>query len=208
VPLVIFDLDNTLVDRDRAFRRWAAEFVADRGLDPAEVEWLVATDGDGFTPRPAFAASVRDRYRLDEPPEALLGLVRERTVELLEPDPRVPAMLDGLRAAGWRVAIATNGYVSQQRAKIVRAGLAAAIDAVAISEEVGAAKRIRGSSRRRPAGAACASPTAAGWSATARPGTSPVGKAPDCARSGSAATAPGIRRPRHRTPLWMRFATR
>jgi len=31
--LVLFDLDGTLVDRDRAFRTWAGEFAAAHGLD-------------------------------------------------------------------------------------------------------------------------------------------------------------------------------
>ena len=31
--LALFDLDNTLVQRDRAFAAWADEFVAEHGLD-------------------------------------------------------------------------------------------------------------------------------------------------------------------------------
>jgi HAD superfamily hydrolase (TIGR01549 family) len=140
VPLAIFDLDNTLVDRTGPFRRWAAEFVADRGLDPAELRWLVAADDDGFAPRLGFMSAVRDRYRIDESPDALLDRFRNRMIAHLEPDPEVPSMLDRLRADGWRVAIATNGEVPQQQAKIDRAGLAGSVDAVAISQEVGVAK--------------------------------------------------------------------
>lgn len=141
MPLAIFDLDNTLVDRDGAFRRWANEFVTRHGLDPvSERRWLIDADGEGYTPRPAFAAALRDRYGLAEPPDALLAGYRERVVALLEPDPRVAAALDRLRAAGWRVAIATNGTVPQQRAKIRRAGLADRADAIAISDEVGVKK--------------------------------------------------------------------
>jgi FMN phosphatase YigB (HAD superfamily) len=135
VPLVIFDLDNTLVDRSGAFRRWAAEFVADHGLDPAEAGWLAAADGDGFAPRLGFVSAVRERYGMDQPVDAMLERYRERTVAYTEPYPQVPAMLDQLRAAGWQVAIATNGHVAQQSAKIN--GAALAVDAIAISEEVG-----------------------------------------------------------------------
>lgn len=140
VPLAIFDLDDTLIDRTGAVRRWAAEFVAERGLDPAEVRWLAAADGGGFTPRPGFMSAIRDRYGIDEPLETMLDRFREQIVAHMEPDPAVPAMLDRLRTAGWRVAIATNGEVRQQRAKIDLAGLAGAVDAVAISQEVGVAK--------------------------------------------------------------------
>jgi FMN phosphatase YigB (HAD superfamily) len=59
VGLVIFDLDNTLVDRDLSFRRWAAELVDLNGLDPTtEKPWLVAADGDGFVAREEFLADV------------------------------------------------------------------------------------------------------------------------------------------------------
>jgi putative hydrolase of the HAD superfamily len=138
--LVIFDLDNTLVDRDRSFRRWAVELVRRHALDPAEQEWLVAADGDGFHAREKFLTAVRDRYGLDEPLSSMLNRYRERIVALLEPDPQVRATIDRLRASGRQVAITTNGETSQQRTKIRLAGLAASVDAVVISDEVGVAK--------------------------------------------------------------------
>ncbi|MEJ3745410.1 HAD family hydrolase [Actinomycetes bacterium KLBMP 9797] len=138
--LAIFDLDNTLLDRAVPFRRWATSFAARHGLDASEVAWLEARDGDGFTPRPEFLSAVRDRYGLRESVDALLTRFRDEIVALTEPDPRVPPVLDGLRAAGWRVAIATNGAADQQRAKIRRAGLDRHVDGVAVSEEVGASK--------------------------------------------------------------------
>ena len=140
MPLAIFDLDNTLIDRDSSFRRWTAEMVARHDLDPSEVQWLVTADGNGFVPRPAFMSAVRDRYGLDDSLDTLLDQYRQRIVALVEPDPRVPAALDRLRADGWRVAIATNGATAQQWAKIRSTGLDAYVDAVAVSEEVGATK--------------------------------------------------------------------
>lgn len=140
MPLVIFDLDNTLVDREVPLRRWAAQFVAERALEQDEVQWLVSADGDGFVPRPRFLSAVRERYGLDEPLDVLLDSFREQIVALVELDPQVPLVLDRLRREGWRVAIATNGSTAQQSAKIRRTGLDSHIDALAISEEVGVAK--------------------------------------------------------------------
>jgi FMN phosphatase YigB (HAD superfamily) len=140
VPLAIFDLDNTLIDRTASVRRWAERMAAAHALAPGEVEWLLDADGDGFAPRSEFMAAVRERYGLADPVETLLIGYRAQIVELIELDPRVPAALDELRRAGWRVAIATNGQTGQQTAKIRRTGLAAHVDAVAISEEVGAGK--------------------------------------------------------------------
>ncbi len=140
MPLAIFDLDNTLIDREAAYRRWAETFAADRGLGPDEVAWLVEADGDGFSPRPGLAAAIRDRYRLDEPVEELLARLRDGVLHGIDPDPSAAAVLERLRDNGWRVAIATNGNTAQQWAKIRRAGLEPHVDAVAVSEEVGAHK--------------------------------------------------------------------
>ncbi|QSB16469.1 HAD family hydrolase [Natronosporangium hydrolyticum] len=140
MPLAIFDLDNTLVDRAGSFTRWARAWVTEQGLDPAEVEWLTEADGDGFVPRAEFMAAVRHRYGLATPVSRLVADYQPRIVESLVPDPGVPAALAGLRTAGWRVAIATNGGTYQQQAKIEKAGLADAVDAIAISEEVGVKK--------------------------------------------------------------------
>jgi phosphoglycolate phosphatase-like HAD superfamily hydrolase len=78
VPLAIFDLDNTLVDRAGAFRRWAVEFVARHGLDPAERRWLVAADEDGFAPRPAFLTNGTVPPEVWLPP--LTARLRERRI--------------------------------------------------------------------------------------------------------------------------------
>jgi len=140
VALAIFDLDNTLIDRAGPFRRWAEAFAVRHGLEPGEVDWLLAADDDGFAPRERFMSQLRHRYGLSQPAEALLAAFREEIVALVEPDPRVPAALDGLRSSGWFVAIATNGATDQQWAKIRRVGLDDHVDAVAVSQEVGASK--------------------------------------------------------------------
>ena len=140
MPLVIFDLDNTLVDRAASFRAWAEGLVSRLGLDPAEVAWLTAADGDGFTPRPEYLSAVRDRYGWDRPLDALLDEYRRDIVAAIGPDPAVNGALDRLRAAGWRVAIATNGDTDQQWNKIRRAGLDGRADGIAVSAEVGCAK--------------------------------------------------------------------
>lgn len=140
MQLVIFDLDNTLIDRTVPFLRWATHFVSTHSLEPEELEWLISADGDGFVPRLRFMSAVRDRYGIHEPLEVLLRDYRDQIVALMDLDPEVPASLTRLRLAGWRVAVATNGSTAQQSAKIRRTGLDAHIDALAISEEVGAAK--------------------------------------------------------------------
>lgn len=56
------------------------------------------------------------------------------------PLPGVPEALAALRAAGWPIAVVTNGCTDIQRAKLTRTGLLPAVDAVVVSEEAGTRK--------------------------------------------------------------------
>jgi HAD superfamily hydrolase (TIGR01509 family) len=138
--LAIFDLDNTLLDRAAAVRRWAELFADRHGLGPDEVEWIVEADGDGLSPRLEYAATIAARYSLDEPAEELVRARRTEIVELITPYPGATRSLDELRRAGWILAIATNGASVQQRRKITSTGLDAYVDAIVVSEEAGAGK--------------------------------------------------------------------
>jgi phosphoserine phosphatase len=99
--LACFDLDNTLIDRDGAFLAWARWWVDRAGLGPDAVDWLVAHDNGGFTPRPQLFAGFRERFGV--------------AVSVDEYDREHPSftwvdqpVLDGLaslRTAGWRVAV-------------------------------------------------------------------------------------------------------
>src|SRR6266576_1316820 len=54
MPLLLLDLDDTLVDRADAYRRWAASFAARHG-DEREADWLVEADDGGYAPREQLA---------------------------------------------------------------------------------------------------------------------------------------------------------
>lgn len=139
-PLVLFDLDNTLIDRLAAFRLWAAEFAAARPLGPGAVEWLVALDADGSVPMDVFFGRVRERFGLAEPADELWRAYRARLPSLVTCPPAVLDGLDRLRAAGWAVGIATNGMADNQTGKIRRTGLAGRVDGWAISGAEGVRK--------------------------------------------------------------------
>ena len=57
-PLALFDLDDTLVDRRRAFTAWAQEFVAEHRLDGEALTFLHATDARHRGPMDGFFATV------------------------------------------------------------------------------------------------------------------------------------------------------
>jgi len=138
--LALFDLDQTLVDRMTAFRRWAEEFCGAQGLPPETLPWLIQLDGGGFAPREALFGPVRERFGLDTPMETLIEAFRTGLPTYVECYPGVPAALAGLRGSGWRVGIVTNGSLLNQLGKIRNAGLADAVDGWAISGEIGVRK--------------------------------------------------------------------
>jgi len=127
---VLFDLDNTLIDRDLAFTSWARQFAASELLvdDDIEVQqivaWLKELDANGYGAKPAMFEAVRATYpnfagdaqvRADQFPHEL-------RLHLPPPDTRTMEMLAGLGRDGIPWGIVTNGSPTQLK-KIERAGL-------------------------------------------------------------------------------------
>jgi putative hydrolase of the HAD superfamily len=137
--VALFDLDDTLVDRRGAYRRWAEDFAAERGLGRAAVEWLCDADRGGHARRDALFADARDRWTLPESVEELVGRYRHDFLTHFRPDPAVVAALVRLREAGRSVVVVTNGP-AYQRVKVERSGLAGLVDGLCISDVVGATK--------------------------------------------------------------------
>ncbi|GAA4911269.1 putative hydrolase of the HAD superfamily [Stackebrandtia albiflava] len=138
--LALFDLDNTLVDRAAAHRRWVERLVADHGLGPGAVEWLIAEDGDGLTPKDRYFAAVKTRFDLRESTEELWARYRTEKPALITPDPTIRAGLTRLRERGWRIGIVTNGREDTQVATIMHAGLSGLVDGWAVSGAEGIRK--------------------------------------------------------------------
>lgn len=138
--LVVFDLDNTLIDRDRFFREWAEAFVREQQLDPkAALEVLRAADRDGMTPREVFFEEVRSRLALTTPVADLVQLYWRDQLGRSTCDPETIAGTHLLRQAGHKVGIATNGG-ARQIDKIKACRLDELVDAVCVSRLVGFAK--------------------------------------------------------------------
>jgi putative hydrolase of the HAD superfamily len=141
VPLLLVDLDNTLIDRAGAVRRWAREFAASHGRGEADARWLEAADGDGFEPRERFAERIAERFTLsgvDLP--SLLEELRAGLIGHIVPDDQVVAALRDARAAGWVPFVVTNGTVRQQERKLRHTGLDREVAGWVISEGAGMRK--------------------------------------------------------------------
>ncbi|MEU7896920.1 HAD-IA family hydrolase [Nonomuraea sp. NPDC049152] len=142
--LALFDLDNTLIDLDAAFRVWIVEFADQHRLPHGATDWLVSLDRDGLPHREEFFAKVRGEFGLPEPVDVLWGAYRRRMPHLVRCRTEVLNGLVRLRGAGWKVGIVTNGTADNQLGKIQRTGLIDVVDAYALSGLEGVRKPERG----------------------------------------------------------------
>ncbi|MFB6891817.1 HAD family hydrolase [Kitasatospora sp. NPDC056327] len=137
-PLLLIDLDHTLVEREGGPDAWAPAFCAAHGLPPEDAPTVLALIRVDRSP--AGFTRIAARYGL---PRSGADLWEEHVAHeaaRTHPIPGTPEALAALRAAGWPIAVVTNGHTDIQRAKLARTGLLPAVDAVCVSEEAGARK--------------------------------------------------------------------
>lgn len=138
--LIMIDLDNTLGDRAGAVDAWIATFVARHQLDTVDADWIRTLDNDGYSTRLEVLTAIKERFGLPTPIGLLLSSYQSDVIELTNPVPGAAECLTQLRAAGWTIAIVTNGSTRQQNAKIDRLGFRSMVDAVVVSETLGIKK--------------------------------------------------------------------
>ncbi|WP_405625000.1 HAD family hydrolase [Streptomyces sp. NBC_01396] len=136
--LVLFDLDNTLVDRQGTLADWAAEFTTRHGLEDKEQAHILRMVADRAYP--STFDTIRTRYWLPTPTAELWRAYCADIADLVSCPPEVLDGLDELRAAGWRVGVATNGAVDIQHAKLRAASISERVDGVFVSGEADARK--------------------------------------------------------------------
>ena len=129
MPLLLCDLDETLLDRTDALRRWASGFVESRGLPATDVERIVSEDRHGRRTRDEFVAAVDAALRPDPP--LTIDYLRDY-VRCFELAPSTAGALRRARDAGWRIAVVSNGE-QPQLDKIALVGLDRLVDAVCVS---------------------------------------------------------------------------
>jgi len=139
---LLFDIDNTLVDRDAAFRAYIQNFIArnlpafsGESLALAHTEIMVL-DCHGRKNRQVFCRELLQRFPGLCHTEDSLWADHLSLPDFVQPDNAVNAMLERL-AADYQLMAISNGSASMQRRKIQRAGLADFFEHTLISDEVG-----------------------------------------------------------------------
>lgn len=160
VPLLLCDLDGTVLDRQDAFRLWAISFTGTFGLPEDAVGWLIEEDRDGHREKEDLFSAARRRFALDRKVDDLVRTFREDFPSHFRLQSDTADALDRARATGWAIALVTNGGPAQAR-KVEVTGLAAYVDSVTVSSQVGIRKPDVGIFRA--AAAATAASLDGGW---------------------------------------------
>lgn len=120
MPLLLVDMDDTLVDRELTFGRWADKHLGRRV--------------------PAPLCRVAQRIQLHRLVARLVALYERSEPRCYRLEEGVEGALRRARQAGWQIALITNGNRRTQPAKIRSAGIEPLVDAVVISSHEGFAK--------------------------------------------------------------------
>ncbi len=146
IHAVIFDLDQTLIDRDATFatfleaqyHRYRVNFDA---LSQHEyIETIQTFDNHGYTPKPELYALACQTFKL---PDTLAATLCEDFFthygEIPIVVPHAHSVLNILKAH-YVLGVVTNGRTHAQRSKLAQAHLAEYFESVRISEEDGVKK--------------------------------------------------------------------
>ena len=146
IKSVLFDLDNTLIDRSEAFQRlfehWHQTLPSlDRPADREAFVSRMARRGNGYEPIPDIYQDVLDEWpgsfsSLDSAVETHFKTM-PKVVAL---HPETEAMLRRLRSHGVPVGVVTNGSSKTQWGKLRNTGIAALVETCVVSEDFGTRK--------------------------------------------------------------------
>ena len=140
MPLLMIDLDNTLVDRDSAFREASSAFLDENALPVDDLAWLLSVDASGYTPREDVARAMAERYGGAVSGAAVRDFLDRGAADRVVLAEATRVALGAAVDAGWTCVIVTNGRVVQQEAKIRGTGLDGIVHGWVVSEAVGCKK--------------------------------------------------------------------
>jgi HAD superfamily hydrolase (TIGR01662 family) len=130
IDTLIFDLDNTLIDRNAAMRLSLHDWLSAQGFNGPQLERAVNDcmqyDHWGYTSRHDLCAWLLQNYvnkqNNDVTPQQLQHLLHVNNSRNVQPNPQVQALLQTL-GSQYKLVLATNGGSQTQRAKIQQAQL-------------------------------------------------------------------------------------
>ncbi len=145
---VLFDLDNTLVDRDASIKHYVDFFVTafEKNLREGIATEMLQALFLRFDERGYAGHEVRSQRLINEEIWLTPPSVSEILAHWFDTFPYNPVAMQGLEVIdtlatdGYKLGLITNGKIKTQETKMHRLGILHKFDAVSISEAVGAKK--------------------------------------------------------------------
>ena len=122
--IAIFDLDGTLVDSAADIHASLDRLMAAQGLAGFSRAEVIGMIGDGVRALVTKALNARDRPFDETALDAFVADYTAQATVLTRPFEGIPAALDALAAAGWRMAVCTNKPEEAARLLLADLGLA------------------------------------------------------------------------------------
>lgn len=141
---LLFDLDNTLYDRQATFARWARAFVCSYerfqgDCQQEAIDFLIALDGDGHVPRRELFTAFQEQYPHLYMVDSIIEAYYQQFPTYIQSDHLIQ-FLQFVQCARIPFGIVTNGFARQQLPKIAALGLVSLTSCVFISEVFGVEK--------------------------------------------------------------------
>jgi phosphoglycolate phosphatase len=144
VPVLVFDLDGTLVDTAGDLVATLNAVLKSEGLAPVPFAKARATIGNGgramLTSALADAGLAARAERLDRLTAAFMAYYADHLADTSRPFPGAVEALDRLAADGWRLAVCTNKFEAPARTLLDRLGIGARFAVIAGHDTFGMRK--------------------------------------------------------------------
>ncbi|MCC8023623.1 MAG: HAD family hydrolase [Clostridiales bacterium] len=145
ISAVLFDFDETLQDRQKAYSKYCAFFVDSffPHLSPGErarhMDDMERTVNGGYIDRRVYFSQLFELWQwADHPPvEELIEHYDAQFGRFTSVFPEAEAMLSELKRRGYRLGIVTNGPARLQNAKLDTSGLRPYMDTIVVSGQFG-----------------------------------------------------------------------
>jgi putative hydrolase of the HAD superfamily len=140
---VLFDLDNTLHDRDTMIEGVITELYDRLKVTATQAEWrqrFRELDNKGYRNRHELFTILCSEFKLERSVDTLVTEVRSSCGQYSALFPDAKSTLDRLRIRGMKLGVITNGTVLSQWSKIQNCGLESLVDEILISEREGIKK--------------------------------------------------------------------
>jgi putative hydrolase of the HAD superfamily len=145
---ILFDLDNTLLDRTRTFRKFTERFVDQFFKNQSEskrheiIDFIILLDNDGYKNKTEMFMELLDKLIWEEKPEIneLIKFYNTHYVECAELMETAIELLEHCRENGMKIGLITNGKNHIQYGKIEKLQIRKYFDVIVVSEEAGVKK--------------------------------------------------------------------